>query len=123
MVLHVGGGDSRRRNHPGAEDDFHIELQSLEEQIIDREQPTEWVWFVTPERSGAHRLRLSAVAVVKLGGSEKPKELPVFDREITVAVSFGYFLSTNWKEITGAISGTGILGWLTGRFQKRRKGR
>jgi hypothetical protein len=107
----------------GAEDDFHIESQSVEEQIIDRDQPAEWVWFVTPKRSGTHRLRLSAVAVVKLGGAEKSKELPVFDREVTVAVSFGYFLSRNWKEITGAISGTGILGWLTARFQKRRKGR
>ena len=107
----------------GAEEDFHIEPQRLEEQIVDSAPPAEWAWIVTPKKFGSHRLTLSAVAVVKLAGTEKSKELAVFDHDVPIKISVGYLASEHWKEIGGAISGTGIIGWITARFQKRRKRR
>jgi hypothetical protein len=105
------------------EEDFRIEPQSSEEQIVDSVAPAEWVWGVTPKKSGRHRLRLTAIAVVKLEGAEKSKELPVFDKEVPVEISYAYLVKENWKEIGAAISSTGILGWIAARFQKRRKER
>jgi hypothetical protein len=104
-----------------AEVDFQIELKSPEGQLIEETKPTEWLWMIKPLRSGDHTLFLSAIAVVKVGGVEKVKELPVYTTQVHVRVNPVYFITSNWKEITGAITGTGILGWIGDRFRKRRK--
>jgi hypothetical protein len=105
----------------GSKDEFQIDLKSPEEQIVSINEPTEWRWSVTPLKAGQRRLHLSAIAVVKLEGIEKAKEYGVFDTDITVRVNLIQFLTEHWKEISSAASGTGLIGWLLARFQKRKK--
>lgn len=105
----------------GSKDEFQIDLKSPEEQIISIDEPTEWRWSVTPLKAGKRRLHLSAIAVLKLEGTEKVKEYGVFDTDINVRVNLIQFVTEHWKEISSAASGTGLIGWLLARFQKRKK--
>jgi hypothetical protein len=104
-----------------AADDFQINLESPEEQLIEDTKPTEWLWMVKPLRPGNRTLFLSAIAVVRVEGIEKVKEFPVYTTQVHVSVNPVYFMTSNWKEITGAITGTGVLSWIGNRFRKRRK--
>jgi TonB family protein len=106
----------------GAKDDFQIDLQSPEEQIVDSGAPTEWRWTVTPLRAGNRRLHLSAIAVVKVEGAEKVKEFSVYDTDITVKINVFHYLTEHWKAISGAVTGTGtVVGSLLAWFKQRKK--
>jgi hypothetical protein len=104
-----------------APDDFKIDLQSPEEQMVEDGSPTEWLWIVKPLRSGKRNLYLSAIAVVAVGGVEKVKEFPVHTDQIEVTVNPVGFVENHWKELSGAITGTGLLGWIGARFQSRKR--
>jgi hypothetical protein len=104
----------------GTKEDFQIDLKSPEEQIVDIGEPTEWRWVVTPLRSGKHKLHLSGIAIVKVEGIEKQREFSVYDTDISVRINLPHYVGENWKEISGAVSGTGVVGWLVARWKKRR---
>jgi len=104
----------------GAQDEFDIRLQSDEEQLVQSTQPTEWSWTVTPRKAGKRRLHLAAVAVVKVAGTEKVKNFPVYDTDINVRVNVTDFLSQHWKELAGLASASGLTGWLAAKLHRRR---
>jgi hypothetical protein len=107
----------------GASDEFRIEQKSEEEQLIGGD-PTEWLFIVTPLKSGARRrLHLSAVALVSMGEKDVSREFPAYDTDIHVKVNWPYLISSNWKEITGGITATTVLGWIGVIFEKRRRKR
>jgi hypothetical protein len=105
----------------GAPDDFKIDLQSPQEQIVEDDSPTEWLWMVKPLRAGNRTLYLSAIAVVRIGGVEKVKEFPVHSAQIHVRVNPIGFVTDHWQQISGVVTGTGLLGWIAARFKKKRK--
>jgi hypothetical protein len=57
-----------------------------------------WEWQVTPRRGGLQPLRLTVMALVKVGDSETPKRFVVLRRDINVRVTFvqQVALATDW---------------------------
>jgi hypothetical protein len=81
---------------------------------------TQWVWLVTPLRSGKQMLRMNARVVVWLPGSEQSRTFTVMATRVPVSINFSYataeLVSLYWAQVSGAIAmlstAAGILwGW------------
>jgi hypothetical protein len=105
---------------------FEIISLSHEEQLVSSSAVTQWDWDVTPLKSGEQKLELTVTVriVVANHGVEK-KDYPVFERQIKVKINPVYsiknFLKVNWQWIISTIIGSGIIGWFTNRYIKKRK--
>ena len=72
----------------GKADEFTIEPQSTEEQLVTGREYTSWDWSVTPLKEGTYKLELRATVIVRVGAGETiPKDLKAIEREITAKVA------------------------------------
>jgi hypothetical protein len=76
-------------------------------QIVPRGDFAEWIFYVTPQESGKHRLSLSAAIRYKLPDREEIRNLPVMERDIDVDVNFPYvvetFVASELKWVVGGL--------------------
>ncbi len=105
----------------------HDSKDSPETQAIGTQDTTEWIWTVTPLKSGKRRLHLSAVAIFNVGGKELQKQYAAYDTDIDVRVDrvgvitgAVHFVVDQWKAISGVATATGITAWVTAWLRKRR---
>jgi hypothetical protein len=82
---------------------------------------------VTPLKSGHPSLYLTAYNVILTPAGEKNYEHPALSREIKVTTTLAFtvsnFMTGNWKEITGMLIASGLIGMLLNKIRKRRGGR
>jgi hypothetical protein len=104
---------------------FEITSLNNEEQVVVGSGFTQWAWDVVPLRSGVQPLLLRVTVRLKIPevGEEK-KDLPVFEREIKVAVNPVYsaakFVENYWQWIITVIL-IPVAGWLISLWIKLRK--
>jgi len=108
---------------PTLNKNFDIVPLSTEEQLVDVTSNTIWLWNITPLRMGKNELLLRATVKVISDLGETPKDIPVFEKIITVQASpifaIGQFLGDNWQWIAGTM----IIPLLIWRYNKRKKKR
>lgn len=89
-------------------DNFDIESLSSEEQVVGEVGVTEWVWHVTPSKSGTKWLHLTVtVRILIPDHDEQKKDSVVLDKKIRVKVNPPYtiktFIGSYWQWIVGTI--------------------
>lgn len=87
--------------------DFDIKNITEEEQFITLDQPTEWLWILSPKASGTYQVNLSVTAIMNIGGRESKHHIKTFERNITVEITHKQIISKwwneNWKWVTSTI--------------------
>ena len=81
---------------------FQVKSLSADEQLMSGDDYSQWVWSVTPLKSGTHNLYLTVNVVVDVPGlGAQEKEIPVLTQAVRVqadaAYSAGQFWSSNWQ--------------------------
>jgi hypothetical protein len=107
--------------------DFEIVALSSDTQALVG-SASDWVWRVTPLRSGNLPLILRVTARIHLSnGSQENYDLPVKTAQIAVRADRVWqakaFWDRNWQWVLGSPMVLGALGWLSARALKRRRGR
>lgn len=109
----------------GTESFFHIELKNREQKIVTEDKYTEWIFDVTPIKPGNPSLYLTAYNVIVTPDGERGYESPALSREIKVTTTMAFattnFVKGNWKEITGLLIASGVLGWIGSKVRKRKR--
>jgi hypothetical protein len=105
-------------------DDFEIVPLSSESQALVGAS-TDWVWRVTPLRSGNLALNVKVTARIRLSdGSSEHHDLLVKDAHISVRANPRWrairFWKRNWQVILGSPIVLGLLAWLGTRLLKKR---
>jgi hypothetical protein len=108
-----------------SESDFKIESLSDKEQAISMiNESTEWMWKVTPKKSGKRDIRLSLSAIVKISDRASPLPIETFNKHINVKVStakmLSIFLSDNWQWLWTTIF-IPLAPFLWNGYQKRKE--
>lgn len=117
----------------GAASDFNIASNSAEEQVIGGGY-TEWNWLVTPLDSGDKELTLYIVAVLRVAGYEKPRNVVVTTRRVRVHVNprvwFRTFIEAHWGTALAFVLGgifvgawKGVLTLVRGWRERKRAAR
>lgn len=88
--------------------DFEITSVDHESRkLVPSDQDTEWLWQVTPRRSGTLRLYLTVYAIIDVAGDEGPVKVGTFHRTLTINVTWtqraGDFLKGNWQWLWTAV--------------------
>lgn len=88
--------------------------------------PTVWLWDVTPKKSGAQKLRLKIVCILKRQGySDELYDYPVYEVERIIKLNaipmFLNFLNKNSKVIVGFLLSGTFLGWIVSWIKKLKK--
>jgi hypothetical protein len=91
-----------------------------EEQLVTRDNYTQWAWTVTPESSGRQTLLLNVSVRTNLPGmGEKVIYSRVLEKAIDVHVhpwySTTYFCKNNWQWLLGTLLGSGVFGFFSGK--------
>jgi len=106
---------------PSNNKNFDIVALNTKEQLVDITSNTIWKWEITPLKSGRNKIILRATVKVITDLGETPKDIPVFEKIITVQTSpiltFEQFLGNNWQWLGGTI----IIPILIWRFQILKK--
>jgi hypothetical protein len=81
---------------------FDVKALSEDEQLVSGDGFSQWVWSVTPLKSGKHNLYLTASAVLNVPGfGPQKREIPVLTQAVQVradvAYSAGQFWHSNWQ--------------------------
>lgn len=84
---------------------FDVKSLSEEQQLTSGGDFAQWVWSVTPLKSGTHALYLTVNVVVDVPGlGAQKRQIPVLTQEVRVradiAYSSGQFWSSNWQWFT-----------------------
>jgi hypothetical protein len=94
-------------------DAFVIEPVNSDIQAFLETTNTCWLWDVKPTKSGTQSLLLVVSAQIKIDDQVALKDIPVFERYVTVKVNRMYvakeFFSKNWQWLIGTAIGTGII--------------
>ena len=102
---------------------FSIERILPETQVVTSDQVGDWLWNVTPLRSGKQELTLAVTANVDREGDVA--QIKVFDQQIDVAVNIvdtgENFIGGNWQWLLGAAGsgGLGLVAWWRRRRQNQ----
>jgi hypothetical protein len=104
--------------------EFDITPLSEDDQLVAKDQFTEWSYLVKPLESGMHNLNLSVGVRIKLpGGGEETRFYPVLERAIRVRVdpasSIRQFLEANWQYLATTLVLPLIAWWW--KHQRKRK--
>jgi hypothetical protein len=108
---------------PDEGDVFDVKSLSEGEQLVGGDGFSQWVWSVTPLKSGTHNLYLTVNAVVNVPGlGPQKKEIPVLTQAVRVradaAYSISQFLHSNWQWLaTTLVIPLGL--WLWKRRSKK----
>jgi hypothetical protein len=75
--------------------------------LVPSDTDTEWLWQVTPKRTGRLRLFLTLYAIVDVAGTEGPVKVKTFRKRITIDVTLREraedFVRGNWQWLWTAI--------------------
>lgn len=108
-----------------AGDAFDIATASPTEQLIGGGSFTEWRWDVKPKSSGQRRLDLHIVAILRVDGEEKQKELSVITRKVLVHAdpigATGQFIVSYWEYLSSTIIIPLALFFYHGRRKAKKK--
>jgi hypothetical protein len=63
---------------------FNISPAKSQARLVSKEETTERLWEISPKRAGMHRLYLDIFALIDINGSEKPRKIKTFKKEIEV---------------------------------------
>jgi hypothetical protein len=107
---------------------FRIQELDSEVQLIGG-SPTIWGWDIVPIRVGSIPIHLRVSVIIDIKGKGQAKDVTVFDRRITVAVSrfeqVKNFFTGNWQWLMAFVLGptslVGIVKWLRTRGQRRKE--
>jgi hypothetical protein len=88
--------------------DFEIDpVDNEARKFVPADQDTEWLWQVTPKKTGNLRLFLTLYAIIDVAGKEGPVKVGTFHRTLTINVTWtqraGDFVKDNWKWLWTAI--------------------
>jgi len=80
---------------------FQITAITSEEQVVSKDQRTEWKWEIHPKEEGEHRLHLTLTALLEINGNSTRRAIRIFGRYIEVYVTptqkLEVFLRANWQ--------------------------
>jgi Divergent InlB B-repeat domain len=102
--------------------DFDITpVDNESRKFVPSDQVTEWLWQVTPKRTGTLRLYLSLYAIIDVAGREGPVKVGTFHRTLTIDVAWtqraGDFVKGNWQWLwTAVLVPVGL--WAAGRRKR-----
>lgn len=101
---------------------FDIEEQN----VASGEDSTEWIYSITPLKSGNQSLKLDIGTILKFPNGEDRKYDKVLDKTINVKANvtkqFQDFIENNWQWIIGTlIIGSGFIGWLARKLRKQKE--
>jgi hypothetical protein len=102
--------------------DFEITpVDNESRKFVPSDQVTEWLWQVTPKRTGELRLYLNLYAIIDVAGKEGPVKVGTFHRTLTINVGWtqraGDFVKGNWKWLwTAILVPVGL--WAAGRRKR-----
>jgi lipoprotein NlpI len=99
------------------EESFKIFSKSSEEQVVMDNGFTQWIFEVTPLKSGTQHLLLIATIRIRINDKYEEKfDHPAFKKEILIKSNMLYsaklFTEQNWQYIATTFIGSGIAGWL-----------
>ena len=88
--------------------DFEIDpVDPAARKFVPADQDTEWLWQVTPKKSGDLRLFLTLYAIIDVAGKEGPVKVGTFHRTLKIHVTWtqraGDFFKSNWKWLWTAV--------------------
>jgi hypothetical protein len=102
--------------------DFDITpVDNESRKFVPSDEVTEWLWQVTPKRTGKLRLYLNLYAIINVAGKEGPVKVGTFHRTLTINVGWteraGDFVKGNWKWLwTAILVPVGL--WAAGRRKR-----
>ena len=100
---------------------FQITAITSEEQVVSKDQRTEWKWEIHPKEEGEHRLHLTLTTLLEINGNSTRRAIRIFGRYIEVYVTptqkLEVFLRANWQWLWATIL-LPVAGWL---WRLRRK--
>lgn len=102
--------------------DFEITpVDNESRKFVPADAVTEWLWQVTPKRTGTLRLYLNLYAIIDVAGKEGPVKVGTFHRTLTINVTWtqraGDFVKGNWKWLwTAILVPVGL--WAAGRRKR-----
>lgn len=104
--------------------EFTVTAITEEEQAIIGGTSTEWLWSLTPKRSGTHDINLTVTAILKVDGRESKHQLKTFEKQIQIKVKPGQVIldwfKSYWQWLTSTLVIPAVL-WLWGKRKKSRK--
>ena len=106
------------------DDAFTIKTDNTPIQTIEMDSCyTDWVWFITPTKSGDHYLRL----LIVIKEDNLVKDIPVYEGNIHVKASPGWsiweFIKSYWQWLLGSIVIPIFAWWFVNRNKKKTKPR
>lgn len=109
---------------PSDKQNFSINPLNTEEQFVDDTTNTIWLWNIVPLRSGENDLLLRATVNVITDLGETPRDIPIFEKKVTVQASpfkaTNQFFQDNWQWIAGTIL-IPLLLWGYKRIKTKKK--
>lgn len=87
--------------------DFDVKNITEEEQFITLDQPTEWLWTLSPKSTGVYEVNLSITAILNINGRESKHHLKTFERTIAVEITHEQivkkWIAENWKWVISTL--------------------
>jgi Divergent InlB B-repeat domain len=102
--------------------DFDITpVDNESRKFVPADEVTEWLWQVTPKRTGKLRLYLNLYAIIDVAGKEGPVKVGTFHRTLSINVTWtqraGDFVKSNWQWLwTAILVPVGL--WAAGRRKR-----
>lgn len=101
---------------------FEIVELSNERQIVISFENTRWEWLVTPLSSGSHTLKITAIAhLIAPPDLDEVWDLPIYSKQVKVAVNLPYSFSKIWTEHWEWFLGTLIIPLVIELYRRVRK--
>lgn len=98
--------------------DFDIQFITSQRQALSHQEPTQWVWILTPKRAGVHDIHLSITANVIVDNEHAERHLKTFDRILKIEITRKQFMQAwfkeNWQWFLGLLIPFGV--WLWKRY-------
>lgn len=82
---------------------FAIEPKDAQEQIVKEGEPTEWIWTLVPEVTGARTLVFTLEGLMMVGGKESAIRPPALTVPVEVDVNPIYLIERYWQWLMTAI--------------------
>lgn len=101
---------------------YTVQARAPERQAVSAAAPTEWLWDLTPTKTGPTEIHLSVTAVVKVDGEKTERLIKTYDHKIKVKVNPKVqaieLLTKYWQWIfTTLLAPAGL--WIWKRWKKK----
>lgn len=101
--------------------EFTVVPVTEEEQAIIGGKSTEWLWTLTPKRSGTHDINLTVTAILKVDGRESKHQLKTFEKQIQIKVKPGQVILDWFKSYWQWLTTTLVLPLILWLWRRRRE--